>query len=686
MGRKKEKDREEGREIRRRMEALAAEIRRHNELYYNEGRPEIGDAEYDRLFRELRELERRFPDLKPEDSPTEEVGAPAPGRAFAKVEHRVPMLSLESLTSEAEVLEFAERIARTLEVDPDKIAYVCEPKLDGVSASLTYEGGRLVRGATRGDGTRGEEITRNLLRVRGVPPSLEGKDPPELVEVRGEVILAKHRFRELQREQEAEGKEPFRNARNAVAGSLKRVSPEGLGDLGMEFFFWGVGDLVAPRSFETYSALVEAFGEFGFRVSGKLEVVRGARAVCRYRDELEAERDGLDYEMDGIVAKVDSLEMQRRLGRTARAPRWAFAYKFAPRRAFTTVEDIVVQVGRTGILTPVVLLAPTDLAGVTVRRASLHNFEWLAEKDVRIGDRVEIERAGDVIPEVVRVDLDARPPGARAFETPGECPDCGEAVRKEGAYAVCPNIDCPAQVRQRIIHLASRRALDIGRLGPKYVDQCLEAGLIRRVEDVFLLDRKRNEILELERWGETSFRNLCEELDRARRPSLARFLFALGIRHVGEKVAADLADAFGSLEALARAEEEALCEVEGVGPKVAAQVRAFFESETNRAFLRALEEAGVRPRRGEKRTGGLTGRKFCFTGGLSSMTRDQARERVEALGASTASGISKRVTDVVIGRGAGSKREKAAKLGIRILEEEAFLALLESLQPGGEDS
>ncbi|MFQ5505549.1 MAG: NAD-dependent DNA ligase LigA [Planctomycetota bacterium] len=659
-----------------RMEELIAEIRRHDELYYNQGRPELADSQYDELVAELRALEAEHGTLA--GSPTQEVGR-APAKRFPQVEHRVPMLSLDSLTSPEEVIEFDERVRKALERGEAPLRYSLEPKYDGVSASLLYEEGKLVRGLTRGDGRVGEEITENLLRVRNLPERMKGgtKTVPRLVEVRGEVILSKSRFLELRELQEERGEAPFRNARNAVAGSLKRVNPSDL-DMGMEFFFWGVGDLVGLDDVRSYSELAGRFREHGFTISPDRDIGEGIEAAIAYHDRLEDCRDELAYEMDGIVAKVDDLAAQRLLGRTARAPRWSMAHKFAPRAAETRVRDIRVQVGRTGALTPVADLEPVELAGVTVQRATLHNFELLADKDVRIGDRVRVERAGDVIPEVTGVHIEDRVPGSRPVQAPTLCPACAEPVEQEGAYYYCTNIECPAQIRRRIVHLAGRRALDLDRLGPKYVDQLFQAGLIQCVEDVFTLPEHEEEILALERWGPQSFANLVEEVERAKKPPLPRFLHALGIRHVGEKVAADLAEAFGSLDAIRRATPDALLEVEGIGPRVAAEVESFFRLPSNRRFLAAVERAGVVVQ--GMAPGGsqlpLAGRIFVFTGGLETMTRDQARERVESLGAATSSGISKRVTDVVVGTGAGSKREKAEKLGLAIRTEEEFLDLL----------
>ena len=671
-------------EIQQRMRSLAQELRRANELYYEQGRPELSDSQYDELMRELRALEEQYPELREEDTPSQSVGAPI-SRGATKRPHGAPMLSLDSLTSADEVLDFDERARKGLELE-EPLSWVLEPKYDGVSASLVYEDGVLVRGLTRGDGRQGELITENLRRVQGIPDRLKGSGMPARVELRGEVILAQSRFRAIREGQEARGESPFRNARNAVAGSLKRLDPTGLENLGMDFFFWGFGELDGWRDIERYTELTERVQSAGLRISPLLETGEGPESILAYHERLESQREEIDYEMDGVVAKLDPLAQQRQLGRTARVPRWSLAFKFAPRQGTTRVLDIGVQVGRTGALTPVAHLEPVELAGVTVQRASLHNFGLLAERDVRIGDEVVIERAGDVIPEVIEVKLESRPEESQAFKEPEACPVCSSPVEKEGAFLYCLNIDCSAQVTRRITHLASRRALDIDRLGDKYVEQLREAGLLERVEDVFRLPEREEEILELERWGPKSFANLVREIAAARRPTLARFLYALGIRHVGEKIAQDLAESFETLEALAAADAEALEEIDGVGEIVAREIAEFFRLPATESFLTALAEAGVEVQAARRsasegeEAGPLSGRTYCFTGGLDSMSRDEARQRVEALGAQSASSVTKKVTHVVAGAKAGSKLVKAEKLGLEILDEEALLAMLAELE------
>jgi DNA ligase (NAD+) len=662
----------------KRLLQLVSQLQRYNDLYYNQGKPEVTDSEYDRMFRELETIEDAHPEWILPDSPTQEVGA-SPRRGFRQVRHRIPMLSLDSLTSEDEVRAFVDRIAKGLGLpSSDLVEFSLEPKFDGVSASLLYKKGELIQGLTRGDGEVGEDITRNLRMVGGIPDQLIGDFVPDLVEVRGEVMLSKSRFHEIREQQENRGEEPFRNARNAVAGSLKRIRSKGLKGLGMTFHFWGVGELVGMDFVKTYVELARYFEKYGFQIAEELEVGKGAEGIISYHHRLEACRDRIDFEMDGIVAKVNSLAQERELGRTARAPRWALAYKYAPRQGRTKVLDIVVQVGRTGVLTPVANLKPLDLAGVTIQRASLHNFDWLEEMDVQIGDSVIIERAGDVIPEIVRVLKEFRTKAQKPFQLPESCPECGSRLEKEGAFLLCTNIDCPAQIRQRIVHLASRRALDIDRLGPKYVDQLFSAGILQKVEDVFTLPSRKKEVLALERWGEQSFDNLVREIERAKKPELAKFLYSLGIRHVGEKTAFDLAERFKSLENLRRASEAVLSEVEGVGPIVAHSVFQFFRLPSNQKFLEALKENGVEILSTRKHEGPLEGRVFLFTGGLESMSRDQARDRIEQLGGESSTSVTRRVTDVVVGKSSGSKRRKAEEMGLRILSEQEFLALLEA--------
>lgn len=659
--------------------SLRARIRAADDQYYNRGHSDVTDAEYDALFVRLRELEAAHPELATPDSPTQRVGAPLPkGGSFPTVAHLAPMGSIESLMAADEVREFGERAHKLLALPAgNTLRWSCEPKLDGTSANLLYERGELVRGLSRGDGASGEDLTSNLRTIRNLPLRFHGEGPfPARIEVRGEVIMSKAGFRALQEREETSAEGQFRNARNTTAGTLKLLDPRTVSRRPLDFIAFAIGH-VEGASFATHEALRDQLARWGFQVAEPFRVVDGVDGVLAFRDDVEAKRDALPYELDGIVAKVDRIEQQLQLGRTSRTPRWALAYKFAPRLATTRVVRIGAQVGRTGAVTPVAHLEPVDLAGVTVRNASLHNWALLAERDVRAGDLVEIQRAGDVIPEVVRVLLDQRPASATPAAPPAACPACDGPLQQEGKFVYCSNLDCEAQLVGRIVHLAGRRAFDVEGLGPKQVEQLVQGRLVTSVEDVFALASKKAQLLDLERWGERSTQNLLDQIDRSRTPPLARFLNGIGIRHVGETTAKDLAAHFGSLDRLAAADAEALMAVDGVGEEVARAVVEFFASAKNRATLAALAAAGVVPQSTTPATAGpLTGRVFVFTGGLTTMSRDEAKARVEALGARTAGSVGKKVTDVVAGADAGSKLDKARALGLTILDEAAFAALI----------
>lgn len=664
------------------IDELRQAIRQADDEYYNGGGSRLTDAQYDEMFVKLRKLEAEHPELVTEDSPTQRVGAPLPkGGVFETQEHLAPMGSLESLMGADEVRAFVERARKLLELgEDDELAWSCEPKLDGVSANLLYEGGKLVRGLSRGDGQSGEDITRNLLTIRNLPVMLAGDGPfPTRIEIRGEVIMSKQGFAALQQREETTSEGTFRNARNTVAGTLKLSDPRTVKRRPLDFLAFAVGH-VEGVELGSHDELRAQLATWGFTVAQPAAPAKDIDEVLAFRDELEARRDELPYEMDGVVAKVNDFELQQLLGRTSRTPRWALAYKFAPRLARSKIERIGAQVGRTGAVTPVAHLTPTDLVGVTVRNASLHNWALLAERDVREGDAVEIQRAGDVIPEVVRVFVDERGPDSKPASPPSACPACEGPLQLEGKFLYCSNLDCPAQLVGRIVHLASRRAFDIEGLGPKQVEQLVAAKLVTTVEDVFDLRPKHEQLLELERWGKRSTDNLLKQIDKQKVLPLGRFLNGIGIRHVGESTARDLAKHFGTLERLRNATQAELLGVDGVGDEVAAAILQFFASEKNQATLAALHAAGVEPQEAERNDDGpLAGRVFCFTGGLSTMSRDEAKEKVEALGAKAAGGVSKKVTDVVAGTDAGSKLAKAEKLGLRIMDEEGFREMLEQL-------
>jgi DNA ligase (NAD+) len=664
------------------LEELRQRIRAADDQYYNEGESELTDAQYDELFVQLRKLEAAHPELVTEESPTQSVGAPLPrGGAFETQEHLTQMGSLESLMQPGDVDAFVARARKLLELsEEDELHWSCEPKLDGVSANLLYEDGVLIRGLSRGDGQTGEDLSRNLRTIRNLPARLAGAGPfPARIEIRGEVILSKRGFAALQKREETSSEGTFRNARNTVAGTLKLLDPRVVKRRPLDFLAFAVGHLEGA-AFATHTALREQLSAWGFTVAEPATTAKSLAEVHAYHDDLEAQRDELPYEMDGAVAKVDLVEHQQTLGRTSRTPRWALAYKFQPRLARSRVEKIGAQVGRTGAVTPVAHLEPTELAGVTVRNASLHNWALLAERDVREGDVVEIQRAGDVIPEVVRVFEDERGPGSTPAAPPQTCPVCANPLQPEGKFLYCVNIDCHAQLVGRIVHLASRRAFDIEGLGPKQVEQLVEAQLVRSVEDVFSLRGHQKQLLELDRWGTRSTQNLLKQIDARKQPPLARFLNGIGIRHVGETTAKDLAGHFGTLDRLRAATNAELLAVDGVGDEVAKGVLEFFALEKNEQTMAALHEAGVHPQAAERVEGGpLAGRVFVFTGGLNTMSRDDAKEQVEALGAKAVTGVSKKVTDVVAGEDAGSKLAKAEKLGLRIHTEEEFQAILAKL-------
>ncbi len=665
--------------VRQDIDKLRRRISAADDQYYNRGYSDISDAEYDALFVELRRLEAEHPELVTADSPTQRVGAPLPkGGSFATASHLLPMGSIESLTSADQVRDFVQRARKLLGLDAEApLDWFCEPKLDGTSANLLYEDGVLTRGLSRGDGERGEDLTQNLRTIRNLPLELHGRGPfPPRLEVRGEVIISKRGFARLQAREETSSEGTFRNARNTVAGTLKLLDPRLVKRRPLDFLAFGTG-FVEGLEFATHGEVRRQLARWGFEVAEPAEPAHDLDAVLAFHAELERRRDELPYELDGVVAKVDRIDLQQRLGRTARTPRWALAFKFAPRLARTRVLQIGAQVGRTGAVTPVAHVEPVELAGVTVRNASLHNWALLAERDVRVGDAVEIQRAGDVIPEIVRVFVDERPPGSQPAQPPTRCPTCGGELHAEGKFLYCIDLDCKDQLRGRIVHLASRRAFDIEGLGPKQVDQLVQAGIVRSLEDVFALPQQRDAVLALDRWGERSFDNLVAQIARSKQPTLARFLHGIGIPHVGEQTAKDLAAHFGSLQRVREADAARLMEVDGVGTEVASAIVDFFASQRNQATLRALADAGVQPQESAGVTQGpLAGRTFVFTGGLTTMTRDQAKARVEQLGARTAGSLSKKVTDVVAGADAGSKLEQARQLGVRIHDEAAFAALL----------
>ncbi len=660
--------------------ARAAELRsaieHHNYLYYVLDQPAISDAEFDRLFRELQELERRYPALVTPDSPTQRVGAKAESE-FAAVAHALPMLSLNNAFSEDEVAAFDRRVREP--VGLDEVEYAAEPKFDGLAISITYEHGMLTTGATRGDGYTGEDVTANLRTVRALPLRLSATNPPRLLEVRGEVIMLKKHFEALNLQQRERGDKEFANPRNAAAGSLRQLDPRITAARPLTFFAYGLGRFQGRGlPAERHSDQIDYVARLQIPVSPHRKVVGGLDGLLAYYREIGAKREGLPYEIDGVVYKVNDLKLQERLGFVSRAPRFALAHKFPAEEAQTEVLAIEVQVGRTGALTPVARLRPVFVGGVTVTNATLHNEDEVHRKDVRAGDTVVVRRAGDVIPEVVRVLMEKRPAHTRVFRMPANCPVCHSRVeRLEGeAVARCTaGLYCPAQRKQALLHFASRRAMDIEGLGEKLVDQLVDAGIVETPADIYRLDVQT--LAELERMGEKSAANLVQAIQRSRDTTLARFIFALGIRNVGESTARDLAHAFGDIRALMDADQDCLQQVPDVGPVVARSIAGFFQETHNREVVAKLLAAGIRwadvP---VPAAGPLVGKTVVLTGTLPTLTRERAAARIEAAGGKIAGSVSKKTSYVVAGADPGSKYDKARELGIPVLDEEGLLHLL----------
>ena len=664
-----------------RIKELYTEIERHNRLYYRNDSPEISDAEYDALFRELQLLEEQFPSLALPDSPTRRVGAP-PRENFSQVPHRVPMLSLENAQTEAEIAEFDERVKRFLAIDTDEeIRYFCEPKMDGLAVELVYENGVFITGSTRGDGFIGEDITLNLRTIKAMPLRLATTTAPQLLELRGEVYLALEDFQRLNAEREEEGAQPFANPRNAAAGSLRQLDSRITAKRPLSLFCYGPGEVVG-YDFDNQRNFLDTIAQWSLPVNQLSRSVTGVEGVLAYFREMAESRDSLEYEIDGVVVKVDSFPLQRELGEKSRSPRWAIACKFPPRQAVTRVEDIVPQVGRTGVITPVAHLKPVEVSGVIVSRATLHNWEELQKKDIRIGDTVLIERAGDVIPAVVRAFPEKRNGSERSLPVPELCPECGSQVTKlPGEVAIrCLELSCPAKIRQAIIHFAARNAMDIEGLGDKFVEQLLRLELVATVADLYTLSR--DDFMRFERMGDKLAENLLNAIEKSKKRELSRFIYALGIRNVGEHTAKLLAAAFGSIENLAGASEEELLSIREIGPQVAQSIMAFFSNPRNRNVIQRMIEAGVQPISEEKRLGGrFAGMNFVFTGTLSQLSRDAAKRIVEKEGGHATGSVSRKTDYVIAGVDAGSKLGKARELGIQVISETEFLKLLENDTP-----
>jgi DNA ligase (NAD+) len=667
-----------------RAEELKGHIARADHRYYVLDDPELTDADYDALVRELQAIEAEFPALRTPDSPTARV-AGTPSEKFRPVTHRVPMLSLSNAFSHEELVEFDTRVHRVL--GPDDFAYVCEPKLDGLAVELTYVDGQLVEGATRGDGTVGEDVTANLRTIRVVPlvlrrPPAGTQTPsiPSRVEVRGEVFLRRADFARLNARREQEGEPLYVNPRNTAAGSLRQLDPSITASRPLSFFAYelgGWGEEAGPPPFARHSEKLAWLEAVGFPVNPENRTVTGLQGVRAAYADFLARRHSLAYEVDGMVVKVDAEDARRRLGQVSKSPRWAVAYKFQPEEARTKVESIEVNVGRTGALTPVAFLTPVQVGGVTVSRATLHNPLELKRKDVRVGDQVFVRRAGDVIPEIVKV-IDSVRTGAEVpYVFPDRCPACGSAAMmdEDGAILRCTGLDCPAQLQARLQHFASRGGMDIEGLGDKLAAQLVESGLVKRAADLYRLDLQT--LGGLERMGEKSAQNFLDALERSKHPPLRRFLYALGIRHVGEATARALANHFKDVRAMYQADVDSLTRVKDVGPEMARVIGGFFAEERNREGIEALLAAGVTPQPPEDASGGsFTGKTVVLTGTLGALTREQAKEEVERRGGKVSGSVSRKTDFVVAGEDSGSKLKKASELGVKVLDERAFLDLL----------
>ncbi|MEM8816355.1 MAG: NAD-dependent DNA ligase LigA [Pseudomonadota bacterium] len=663
---------------------LREEIRQHNYRYHVLDDPEVPDAEYDRLTRELTRLEAEHPELVTADSPTQRVGD-SPISAFGTVRHRIPMLSLENAFAEDELRDFHRRIGDRLELEESaaELIYAAEPKLDGAAVSLLYEDGILVRGATRGDGTNGEDITHNVKTIDAVPLRLRGSDYPYALEVRGEVFMPKAGFEEYNRKAAAAGEKTFVNPRNAAAGSLRQLDPRLTAARPLDIYVYSVGVVEGGELPATHSETLTQLQEWGLKTCPERETVEGVDGCLGYYRRIGEQRAGLPYEIDGVVYKVDELRLQRELGFVSRAPRWAIAHKFPAQEEMTVVNGVEFQVGRTGALTPVARLDPVFVGGVTVSNATLHNIDELHRKDVRVGDTVIVRRAGDVIPEVVGVIESKRPKRTRRISLPKSCPVCGSHVMREEGEAVARctgGLICSAQRIEALKHFVSRKAMDIDGLGAKVIEQLVDKDWVKTPADLFTL--KADKLIELERMAEKSANKLIAAIADAKKTSLPRFLFALGIRDVGEATAVSLAQSLGRFDNLLGADEERLQAVPDVGPVVARRIVEFFAEPHNLEVIAALRESGVEWPENDPvevpEDGPLAGQVFVLTGSLSDMTRDEAKQLIVARGGKVTGSVSRKTDYVVYGEKAGSKLAKAQQLDVETLDEQAFVALIES--------
>ena len=661
-----------------RVNELKTQLNYHNHRYYALDDPTIPDSEYDLLFRELQDLESKFPSLKTVDSPTQRVGS-APLSVFEQSEHAIPMLSLDNAFSLKELSAFDERIQQKLGVAED-LVFACEPKFDGLAISLTYEKGALIRATTRGDGKVGENVTENVKTIRAIPLTIQSNDFPDLCEVRGEIVMPLAGFEKLNAYVKKQGEKEFANPRNAAAGSLRQLDSRITAKRPLRFYAYGLVVLDGKLNISAHSAMIEKLASWGFPVSKDVKTVKGVSACEGYYQDILKRRSTLSYEIDGVVFKVDDIALQDALGFVSRAPRWAIAYKFPAEEKITTVEKIEFQVGRTGAITPVARLHPVRVAGVTVSNATLHNFDELYRKDVRVGDSVIIRRAGDVIPEVVGVVKEKRPANTKKIDMPNACPVCHSDVLKTPGEAVlrCTGgLYCKAQLQESIKHFASRKAIDIDGLGDKLVELLVQNNLIQHVTDLYHLSLK--DLAALPRMGVKSADNLLKAIEQSKNTTFSRFLYALGIREVGEATANTLSQSFADLNKLMQADAEKLQSLPDVGPIVSSHIAAFFKEQHNQAMIRQLIESGVnwpKPVLHSNESLSLSGQTAVVTGTLTSMSRDDAKNKLQALGAKVSGSVSKKTSFVVVGENPGSKYDKAQSLGVKCLNEEQFLALL----------
>lgn len=663
---------------------LRDQLNHHSYQYYVLDNPEIPDVEYDRLYRELQSLEKTYPDLVTMDSPTQRVGD-KPLEGFAQVKHEVPMLSLDNVFNEDELTDFNKRVQQRLEMETD-IVFAAEPKLDGLAISLLYEKGVLIRAGTRGDGSTGEDVTQNIRTIHSIPLRLLGENIPSRLEVRGEVFMPKAAFEKLNQRARENHEKPFANPRNAAAGSLRQLDPRITAQRSLAMYCYAVGVIEGVAQLDTHSELLNQLQQWGLPLCKERQTVVGVTGCLDYFKQMSAKRDALPYEIDGIVYKVDLLKLQKELGFVAKAPRWAIAHKFPAQEEITTVNDITFQVGRTGAITPVARLEPVFVGGVTVSNATLHNMDEVYRKDVRIGDQVIVRRAGDVIPEIVRMVPGSRVKGAEKIQMLTHCPVCGSDIEQQEGESIARcsgGLFCGAQRKESIKHFASRKAMDIDGLGDKLVEQLVDAGLIEHVDDLYSLISNKTlaveKISSIERMGEKSAENLIAALEQSKHTTLARFIYALGVREVGEATARTLAQHFTTLEAIKAANEESLQQVEDVGPVVAAHIVKFFKQAHNLEVIDKLIAAGITwdaidTVQAEAQT--LEGKTFVLTGTLTLMTRDDAKKALQARGAKVTGSVSKNTSYVVVGDSPGSKAAKAEQLGVEIIDEAALVALL----------